>query len=161
MKITDELRHVVALSLVKGMGPVTFKKLMEKFGNVSLMFSARQKDFQGLERVSRSIVAELKAPNLFEKADAELAKTVKENVGIISFMDKRYPADLKEIYDAPILLYVKGMLPEEDVPKVAIVGSRKASLYGLRMAKAIAQDLSKAGVVVVSGLALGTGNPPP
>lgn len=155
MKITDELRHTVALSLVKNMGPVTFKKLMEKFGNVSLILSARQKDFHSLEKISRSIYTELKAPDLLEKADAEIAKAVKQNVSIISFMDKRYPADLKEIYDAPILLYVKGMLPEEDIPKVAIVGSRKASLYGLRMAKSIAQDLSRAGVVVVSGLALG------
>ena len=155
MRITDELRYTVALSLVKNMGPVTFKKLMERFGNVTLIFGAGQKDFQGIEKVSRSLYAELKAPDLFEKADAEIAKAVKQNVRIISFMDKHYPADLKEIYDAPILLYVKGILPEEDVPKVAIVGSRKASLYGLRMAKSIARDLSRAGVVVVSGLALG------
>ena len=97
----------------------------------------------------------MKVPGLFEKAEQEIHKALKQKVEIISFLDKRYPPELQEIYDAPILLYVKGELPQSRIPKVAIVGSRKASLYGLRMAKTIAADLARSGVVVVSGLALG------
>lgn len=155
MNASGELRQIVALSLVKNMGPATFKKLMERFGNISLIFGARLKDFQGIEKISKSIYTELKRPDLLEQADKEIGKAAKQNVEIISLLDKRYPEDLREIYDAPILLYVKGLLPEQSTPKMAIVGSRKASLYGLRMAKTIAADLSRAGVVVVSGMALG------
>ncbi len=155
MKNTEELREFVALSLVKNMGPVTFKKLWERFGKVSLIFKARQKDLQGLEHVSKSIYTDLKEPDLLKKADLEISKAVKEKADIISFTDSRYPESLKEIYDPPILLYVKGVLPPPSTPKVAIVGSRKASLYGLRMARSIGADLSRAGVVIVSGLALG------
>ena len=76
-------------------------------------------------------------------------------VDLIRVKDKEYPASLKEIYDPPAQLYVKGSLPDDSVPKVAVVGSRITSHYGLRTAKAIAADLATAGVVVVSGMALG------
>ena len=76
-------------------------------------------------------------------------------VNLIRVKDKRYPSCLKEIYDPPAQLYVKGALPEEEEPKVAIVGSRLTSHYGLRAAHTIAADLARAGVVVVSGMALG------
>lgn len=155
MKNNEELRQFVALSLVKGMGPVTFKKLLARFGDISSIFKADQKDFEGIERISRSIYSELKNQDILEKTDIEIQKADKEKVNIISFSDARYPENLREIYDAPILLYVKGALTENHVPRVAIVGSRRPSLYGLRMAGKIASELSQAGVVVVSGLALG------
>ena len=78
-----------------------------------------------------------------------------KSVRTVSIKDKEYPGLLREIYDPPKELYVKGALPPGDVPMVAVVGSRMTSHYGLRTARAIAADLAAAGVVVVSGMALG------
>jgi DNA processing protein len=92
---------------------------------------------------------------LLKKADAEIKKAEKQKAEIVTFFDENYPAELREIYDPPILLYAKGALPPQGSAKVAVVGSRASSLYGQRTARNIARDLASAGVVVVSGMALG------
>ncbi len=155
MKRSDELRQIVALSLATNVGAVTFKKLIEVFGDVASIFKATSKDLLKIKRLPKTLQSQLKSTDLVEKAEIEIAKAAKNNVEIVSILDARYPEELREIYDPPMLLYVKGVLPVKGTPAVAIVGSRNASLYGIRMAKNIAAGLSKAGVVVVSGMALG------
>ncbi len=155
MKVTEELKTIVAFSLLENMGPVTFKRLLETFGSVSKILKAPEnklKKFRGKHAVDYSA---LKSERFFEMADEEINKAERQGVEIISRLDKRYPAALKEIHDPPILLYVKGCLPSESVPKVAVVGSRIASLYGIRTAETISRGLAEAGVAVVSGMAVG------
>ncbi len=155
MKHPSFLRQVVALSLVKNMGPVSFKKLLEAFGSVPGIFGATQKRFQAVEGVGKIRHAELQNKELLKKADLEIEKAAKAHAEIVTFFDERYPEDLKQIYDPPILLYVKGRLPSVHDSVVAIVGSRVASLYGRRTAQRIARDLAEARVVIVSGMAIG------
>ncbi len=155
MKVTEELKAIVAFSLLENMGPVTFKRLLETFGSVSNIFKAPEnklKKFRGPRAIDYSA---LKSKRLFEMAEEEIKKAESEGVEIISQLDERYPVALKEIHDPPILLYVKGHLPLESVPKVAVVGSRIASLYGKRTAESISRGLAEAGVAVVSGMAVG------
>jgi DNA processing protein len=71
----------------------------------------------------------------------------------LDLQDPGYPADLRQIYDPPARLFVQGRLPAQ--PMIAIVGSRRATPYGLRIAYRLAADLSHSGVAVVSGLARG------
>ena len=142
MKVSEELRQVVALSLAEDMGPVTFKRLLETFGDLPSIFRSAK------ERA-------VKDPSLFDKADEEIKKAHDNGAEIITQLDPRYPEALKAIYDPPILLYVKGRLPSEQSPKVAVVGSRLASLYGRRTAETISKGLAAAGAVVVSGMAVG------
>lgn len=135
----ETFRQIVALSLVKNIGPVTFQRWLTEHGSVPEAFKAKCPD-----------------PKTFLKsADEEIKKSKEAGIDIVTFFDSRYPEALKTIYDPPILLYVKGALPEPGSLHVAVVGSRIASLYGMRMAREISRDLAKAGVVVVSGLALG------
>jgi len=85
----------------------------------------------------------------------ELQELEKESIRIISFQDSLYPAQLKEIYDPPILLYVKGDPACWQVPCISIVGSRNASRYGRDIAASYAAELASYGISVVSGLARG------
>ncbi|MFH1640622.1 MAG: DNA-processing protein DprA, partial [Candidatus Omnitrophota bacterium] len=85
--------------------------------------------------------------------ELELAK--KLNLRIITFDDADYPENLKQIPDPPIVLYVKGELKEKDKTSIAIVGSRRASFYGLSSAENFAQRLSSRGFTIVSGMARG------
>ena len=155
MTVTEELRRMVALNLIKDLGPVTFKKLTAHFGGLEGIFRASPGEFRMVEGVRKNVAEAFAKRELLKEADAEIRKAQKAKVGIITLFDPRYPEALKNIFDAPNLLYVKGRLPETNTPHVAVVGSRAASFYGLKMAKQIAEDLAAAGVVVVSGLALG------
>ncbi|MBI5560083.1 MAG: DNA-protecting protein DprA [Deltaproteobacteria bacterium] len=88
--------------------------------------------------------------------ERELEFLEKNNdVRVTTIKDASYPKRLKEIYDPPIVLYAKGRVFDEELPAVAVVGTRRASHYGLSMAESISADLAASGVVIVSGLARG------
>ena len=106
-------------------------------------------------------LSEGKLTESIEKAKSEIdfahfeRECERLKIKIVTFRDASYPASLKEIYDPPIVLYVKGDLISEDEAAVAVVGSRHPSPYGTRTAHRIAYELAEAGVTVVSGLARG------
>lgn len=79
----------------------------------------------------------------------------KNNINLIYFYDERYPSKLKHISNFPVYIYVRGNLENLYENNVAIVGSRKASLYGTNIAKKIAKDLADKNINIVSGLAIG------
>ena len=155
MKITQKLRQTLALTLIPGMGPVAFKNGLMSFGSLEGIFSAKASDWRGVEWLSRLNKSCLDDPKLFEEVDKEIERALKEKVRILTFFDEEYPSELKEIHDPPIVLYVQGELPPKQHLRVAVVGSRLASLYGLKMAEEISRDLAGSGAVVVSGLAKG------
>lgn len=88
-------------------------------------------------------------------AEQDLEKIEKARVRLVTIKDDEYPANLKEIHDPPVVLYVRGEFKESDKFAVAIVGSRQASMYGRTMAQRIASDLCSHGLVIVSGGARG------
>lgn len=85
----------------------------------------------------------------------ELCALEKKGVRIVSFWDDAYPANLREIHDPPLLLYVKGTLLQVDARSIAVVGSRRASFYGRETADRMSCELAAAGITIVSGLARG------
>ncbi len=85
----------------------------------------------------------------------EISELEKQSINVISFLDENYPADLLEIHDPPVLLYVKGDMTPSDDYCLSIVGSRNASFYGLEMAEGLAFDLASRGITIVSGMAQG------
>src|ERR1043166_8423589 len=87
--------------------------------------------------------------------DAELERIEKAGVRVVARDDAEYPKNLREIYDPPVVLYVKGAVSERDGLAMAIVGSRRTTLYGQEMARKLAFQLARVGVTVVSGLARG------
>lgn len=148
-----ELRKLVALTLIPHFGGVTFRRCLETYGSAEAIFSGKKlRPLEGAPRVN----AALREKNtLLKRADEEIKLAKKHDCGIVSYFDDGYPAELREIYDPPVVLYVQGKLPAASKPRIAVVGSRDASLYGLRMARSMSRDLSAAGVSVVSGLARG------
>jgi len=97
----------------------------------------------------------LGAEGLLRLAERELGRARDESVRIETLADPGYPAALREIPDPPPVIYIRGTLGEDDDPRIAIVGSRRASRYGLEAAAAFASELARLGALVVSGLARG------
>jgi DNA processing protein len=155
MKVKSELREAVALSLADGIGDIKLKNLIQAFGNLANIFEASERELVKVEFISPARAIAIKDATLLERADAEIKKAAEGGAEIVTLFDERYPLFLKEIYDPPIVLYVKGTIPKQDRPAIAVVGSRMASAYGIRMAKGISRDLAAASAVVVSGMALG------
>lgn len=87
--------------------------------------------------------------------DKIMENLCKNQIDVINITEDKYPPNLKEIYTPPFLIYIKGELIESDINSISIVGSRNGTDYGKRATYEIASDLGKAGVTVVSGLALG------
>lgn len=149
------LKDIVALSLVQDLGPVTFKKIMAHFGSAGAALSAPLSRLREVEGVSEAVALGIKSPALEDQAADELAHADKTGIKVLSANDPDYPSELLEIYAPPILLYVKGDVSLLRGVRFAIVGSRDASLYGSRTASTIAKELTEAGVVITSGMAMG------
>jgi len=145
----------IALNMVDGVGPIRVRALRDRFGEPQAILSASKTDLMQVdgvgEEVARSIISWREKVDL----DAELQRIEKSGVHVISRDDAEYPKHLREIYDPPLVLYVRGSLTERDSLAIAVVGSRRTSLYGQDMARKLAFQLARVGVTVVSGLARG------
>lgn len=105
--------------------------------------------------LDRGAARRLGAEGLLRLARLEVRRAASESVRIETLADPGYPAALREIPDPPPVLYIGGTLGADDEARLAIVGSRRASDYGLEAAELLAADLARAGAVIVSGLARG------
>ncbi len=154
MIYNEDILYKLWLNILCGHNPKTINKAVEKFGSAEEIFKSDEayKTLLSGFRLRRVLTAR-RSLNQAE----ELLRYCEENgIEILSIGDKGYPNRLAEIYCPPQILYVKGDLPDIDsLVCVTIVGSRECSDYSRRFANELAYDLTKSGVVVISGMALG------
>jgi DNA processing protein len=145
----------VELNMTPGIGPRAAAKLLERFGSAEAVYSATRVELEHLRLVPEAVDSII-ARDLRSRAEAEIAAVRKLGGDILLLDDGVYPSSLREIYDPPIVLYVKGAWSEcWDQPCVGVVGSRKCSTYGQNAALMLSRDLAQRGVTVVSGFARG------
>ena len=149
------IRDWVALNMTPGIGPRAAAKLLERFGSAEAVYGATRSDLEQL-RLLPEAVDTIIAHDLFARAEAEIENVRKLGADLLILDDGVYPLLLREIYDPPITIYLKGAWAEcLDQPCVAIVGSRRCSTYGQNAALMLARDLAQRGVTIVSGFARG------
>lgn len=148
----DEFRASLALRHTKGLGPRTWKRLLDAFGSADRAVAAFPA-WKGL--VSSRVMDAFRSRAWEDKADAEAARAERLQLSILPWSDAGYPELLRHIPDPPLFLYYLGDVTLLNRPGVALVGSRQCSRYGTGMADSIAATLSRAGVCVVSGFAFG------
>lgn len=146
--------HWLALMSVQGIGGVTVRKLLERFGSVEAVFDAPAEELEGIPRVTSAVIERLQAVD-FEVIENELASMDDAGLSIVAWDDDDYPANLRPVNDAPPLLFVYGRLLESDSRAAAIVGTREPSPRAAALAERLALALAERGVTIVSGLALG------
>ncbi len=144
----------LALALTPGLGPTKSRKLVEHFGTPEAVFRASLTELEatGIQAVSAQSLATGKSAEL---AREELARAAAAGVTVISMDDPAYPPRLREIYDPPLTLYVRGSLEVLTKPGLAMVGTRHPTPYGSGMAERLACDLATHGLVIISGMARG------
>ena len=152
-------RHLalLALNMLPGMGPGRKKLLMEYLGAPQEILAASEADLAQIHGIGPKLAHEISHWDQFCNPEDELKLAEQSGIRIITDEDDAYPSMLREIHDPPICLYVRGSceLLNNTSYAVAIVGSRNASSYGMRMAGKLATEASYAGSPVVSGLARG------
>jgi DNA processing protein len=145
----------IALNLIDGVGPVRARSLLEFFGDAPSILSASKHQLLQVRGVGAetadSIVGWEKSVDLA----GELKRIADFGCRAVISSDEEYPASLREIYDPPLVLYVKGSLSPKDKNAVAMVGSRQTTHYGIETARKLAYQLAYVGVTVVSGGARG------
>ena len=152
MSIDTKFFH--GFNLIGGLGPIGFKKLLNHFSAIEKAWLA---SFVELKKAGLKENLANKIARGREKIDldAEFKLLADQNIDTLSILDKNYPSLLKEIYDPPPMLYLKGCLSDKDEFSIGVVGARKLSFYGQQVTPQIVSDLSNSGLTIVSGLALG------
>ena len=145
----------VELNMIPGIGPRAAAKLLERFGSAESVYNATRTELEQL-RLAPEAIDSIISRVLRSTAEAEIAAVRKLGGDILLLDDGVYPSSLREIYDPPIVLYVKGAWAEcLDQPCIGVVGSRKCSTYGQNAANMLARDLARRELTVVSGFARG------
>jgi DNA processing protein len=150
-----ELYYWIALRRTFGIGNVLYKNLLQRFADPARIFQASASELESVEGVTARVAGAIRAFRPDPAVDREIERIEQAGARVITFAAPEYPQSLRDIYDPPPLLYVRGALAGRDLGAVAVVGSRSASEYGLRAAQQIARDLALAGITVVSGMARG------
>jgi DNA processing protein len=150
-----DLNDLIALSLVPGLGPRLTQALLDRFGSAGAARRASAAQLEGIPHIGAKLAHAFADALRTADPQAELDRVAQFGVKLIPLTAPDYPQRLKELQDAPHLLYYRGNLDPADGNAVAIVGSRRCTSYGLRMAGRLAGGLARAGLTVVSGLALG------
>jgi DNA processing protein len=144
----------LALALAPGLGARHAGKLLRELGSPEAIFAASLTTLESL-RLPAAVAQAVRSQKPLRDAEKELAEIRKNGCRLLTWDEPSYPQRLREIYDPPPLLYVRGNPELLDRYSIAIVGSRRPTPYGVQMSERLARDLAERGLVIVSGLARG------
>ena len=149
------LIHWVWFATRTGMGDKMKSVLLSHFEDPEAIYFAPELEFERFDDLAGSAVESMMDKDMTE-CEAILARCREKGIHILTYQDAAYPARLKNIPDPPMVLYYKGTLPDlDDLPVIGVVGTRKASVYGLTTAKRLGYQIAACGGTVVSGMATG------
>jgi len=146
---------LVALNLIEHVGPIRVRQLLEHFGDAPAILRASRSQLLQVRGIGEDTAEAIAAWEKTVDLSAELKRIADSGCRIVTQADPEYPESLRQIYDPPIVLYVKGNLSLKDKNSVAMVGSRMTTHYGIEAARKLAYQLAYLGVTVVSGGARG------
>lgn len=153
--ITETGRAHLRWALTDGVGPLIFSRLLVQFGSAEAALGATAAEMQLVKGISRDGAERILRTATQIKIENELDACAARGVRIVARADPGYPAGLREVPDPPIALWVKGELRETDAIAIAVVGTRRCSIYGSEQARRFGELLAGAGFTVISGLARG------
>jgi DNA processing protein len=149
-----DLKYWVGFSFVPGIGRVRLNQLENHFGNLESAWKASAGELRQA-RLDDSVIRAITTWRPKIALDAEMEKLKRFGIQVLTWHDDDYPARLKEIYDYPPLLYIRGSLTAADEWCLAVVGTRRATAYGRQVTEEIVSDLARNNITIISGLARG------
>ena len=152
----DQARlSLLALHFIPGIGNQIIRQLVSYCGSADRVFKTPKGKLQKIPGIGDVTAQAIINGKYFALAEKELRKAEKENANLLFFTDKNYPSRLKQVPDAPSLLYTKGNIDFENPKSVAVVGTRKSTDYGKECVNELVSGLQKHNALIISGLAYG------
>jgi len=155
MRDIENKKYWIWLSLIKGVGCKRKSKLLEIYKTPEVIYNMNEKELLNTPGIGKEIVKNILDLNIREELKNHIKYMYENEIDIISIKDKEYPQILKQIYDPPISLYIKGNKEILNNESIGIIGCREASEYGKRAAKYFAYNLASKNINIISGLAKG------
>ncbi len=153
--LQEETTAALCLNLVPGIGPRVFADLVEAFGSPANVLAAAPAQLREVPGVGATLVKAIVMARETSNVQEQMEICRQHEIKILANGETGYPEPLREIFDPPTILFCQGNLIPADNIAIAIVGSRHATNYGIKVAENLARGLSMAGVTIVSGLARG------
>ncbi|MFM1810330.1 MAG: DNA-protecting protein DprA [Bacteroidota bacterium] len=150
----EDLVYKVAMSFLKGLGPIRINNILSEL-NPAQFFTLSISDVKQCTRISSNQLASMERNRALDLAVKEIEACITNGIEPIFILDPNYPRRLKQCVDAPVVIYYRGEDLLNSRRTIAIVGSRMHTTYGIELIKELMQGLSEAGVITVSGLAMG------
>ncbi len=153
----SRLKYRIALTLIKGVGAFTAKKLIAALGDEEAVFKTKKQILENIPGIGKMLSTQITTSGIIERAEQEIEFMQKNDITAHFYTDKSYPFRLKECYDSPIILYQKGNADFNRQKYLGVVGTRKMTAYGKSYCENIISELAKKypDLVIVSGLAYG------
>ncbi len=145
----------LALRSVPGVGVVLFHRLLRRFGSPEAVFQASAAELRSVKGVSAAIAQAITTFEDWPRWDVQMERLISLGGEVVTCLDPRFPAALRQIPYTPPFLYIRGSIEPQDDLAIALVGTRKPSHYGRKASHKLAAELAQRGVTVVSGLARG------
>lgn len=152
--VADKL-YQLALTLVPGIGHVLVKNLVSYAGSAEQVFGLSKARLLKIPGIGDKTASEIRRQTVMAEAEKQLLLAEKEDVNLLFYTDKEYPNRLKQIYDAPSLIYFRGTADLNHTRILSIVGSRKATGYGKSFVQHLLKEIKSSNIIIVSGLAYG------
>lgn len=154
MDETRIMKSWLALKRVEGLGNIGIRNLLDAFSSPEEIFQASQDRLNAVPGVGKTISDRIRSFSAWAEIEKEWDQLRRLNIAVVTCRAPLFPPLLQNIYDAPVLLYVKGILNPREIT-LAMVGSRQASPYGKFTTEKLARELSLRGITIVSGMARG------
>ena len=155
----DEQIYLIGITLIKGVGSVLARQLIQFFGSAKAVFTEKQRMLEKVPGIGEYTAAKIKESETeaLKRAEQEIVFIEKNKITVFSMLDSQYPVRLQECPDAPVVFYYKGNADLHAARILSIVGTRNATEYGRHLTESLLKDLAKdfPDVLIVSGLAYG------
>lgn len=155
MKNLQDKKYWIWFSLIKGLGSKRKQILLEKYKTPERIYNLTREELIDINKIGEGTAKNILNKEIRNSVDKHIAYMEQNSINIINIEDKEYPKILKEIYDPPISLYIKGNYKILNNHSIAIIGCRQASEYGKKAAKYFGYNLAKKDINIISGLARG------
>jgi DNA processing protein len=150
----EEQHAWVALAMTPGLGPRRILRAVERYGSAARVLALPLTELEGLEFPAQAAQF-IDTGEAKKAADEELERVAATGATLVTYHDEAYPERLREIYDPPPLLWVRGDTALLARPALAVVGTRHPTPYGTGMAEKLARELAQRGLIILSGMARG------
>lgn len=152
---TKELLAILRLQATKNVGDITAKKLISIMGSADEIFNQKKTALEKINGIGTNVTSQIFKKENLQLAEKELNYILKNNIAYSYFLDEKYPANLKQCIDAPILLFKDGNLDMSNNKIISIVGTRNITNYGRDFIKKLISELKEYNPIIVSGFAYG------